>query len=153
MPKSIPMRHRSFQEYGRSHRPVPRSNPFCADIRKHLTCHWVCFIWRWVATQYLSSFLGAQAVILSNGGSFLSEAQHHWRIEGDHRGAGLRIIRSRDAEAVGFSAASTASTSALPLPLPQKCSYFISSYPTHKCRSGRPSHLLPLPLSLPHPWL
>ena len=34
----------------------------------------------------------------------------------------------------------------LPLPLPQKCSYFTSSYPTHLFGSGRYSQPLPLPL-------
>ena len=36
-----------------------------------------------------------------------------------------------------------------PLPLPLKCSYSISSCPTHECGSGWPSW----PLPLPHPWL
>ena len=40
----------------------------------------------------------------------------------------MLILICRDVEAVDFSATSA---SALPLPLPQKCSYFISSYPTH----------------------
>ena len=45
------------------------------------------------------------------------------------------ITTYRDAEAVDVSAASSASA----LPLPQKRSYFISSYPTHKCGSGWPN--------------
>ena len=34
----------------------------------------------------------------------------------------------------------------VPLPLPQKCSYFICSYPSHECGRGWPG------LPLPHPW-
>ena len=49
-------------------------------------------------------------------------------------------------EAVDFRAAS-----ALPLPLPPKRSYFISSYPTHLFGSG--CHCQPLLLPLPSPWL
>ena len=45
-------------------------------------------------------------------------------------------IPSRDAEAVDFSAASAASTSALPHPLPRKRREFISSYPIHQSGSG-----------------
>jgi len=48
-----------------------------------------------------------------------------WNFDGP---ALFNLLLTRDAEAVDFSAASA---SALPLPLPQECSYFISSYPTH----------------------
>ena len=51
-------------------------------------------------------------------------------------------------EAVDFRTASAAS--ALPLPLPPKCSYFTSSYPTHLFGSGWQNQ--PLPLPLPKPW-
>ena len=42
----------------------------------------------------------------------------------------------RDEEAVDFSAATATSVSVLPIPRPNKRSYFISSYPTHECGSG-----------------
>ena len=46
----------------------------------------------------------------------------------------IMMFSTRDAGVVDFSAASAASASALPLP--QKCSYFIYSYPIHECGSG-----------------
>ena len=52
-------------------------------------------------------------------------------------------IVSRVLEAVNLRAASTASTSALPLP--SKGSYFTSSYPTHLFGSGCYKPPLPLP--------
>ena len=57
----------------------------------------------------------------------------------------VSLLAHRDAEVVDFSAASTASASTLPLPLPPKCSYFSSSYPTHLFGSGRQKQPLPLP--------
>ena len=59
------------------------------------------------------------------------------------------MIPPRDVEAVDFSASSAP---APPIPHPPKCSYFISSYPTHECRSGWLSWPLPLLSPLPHPW-
>ena len=62
-----------------------------------------------------------------------TEFKFHGRTRQNTEHSFTDIVWTRDVEAVHFSAAS-----ATALPLPQKCSYFISSYPSHECGSCWP---------------